>query len=81
MAAALATAKIDTCIYYPISNHLQEAFRAPNRKLRLPLPVTEELQNEVLSLPIHAALNEHDVLRVASAVRAFFESTPAIPLR
>ncbi len=57
MVAMLKSAGVPTAIYYPIPLHRQEAYR------HFPcaeggLPVSENLANEVLSLPIHAYLDE-----------------------
>ena len=76
LAAALDAASIATCIYYPVANHLQLPFTVAGGEPRLPLPVTEGLQAEVLSLPMHAALHANEAARVTSAVREFF-ATPA----
>jgi dTDP-4-amino-4,6-dideoxygalactose transaminase len=67
-AAALKAQGIPTAIYYPKSMHQQTAYRA------FPvadggLPVSERLSNEVISLPIHAYLDEPTQARIIQAVR------------
>jgi dTDP-4-amino-4,6-dideoxygalactose transaminase len=67
-AAALKTQGIPTAIYYPKSMHQQTAYRD------FPvadggLPVSERLSSEVISLPIHAYLDEPTQARIIEAVR------------
>jgi dTDP-4-amino-4,6-dideoxygalactose transaminase len=67
--AALATQGIATAAYYPKPLHRQPAYRhypvAGNG-----LPVTDRLADEVLSLPMHAYLDEATQDRVIAALRA-----------
>jgi dTDP-4-amino-4,6-dideoxygalactose transaminase len=67
-AAALKAQGVPTAIYYPKSMHQQTAYRD------FPvadggLPVSERLSNDVISLPIHAYLDEPTQARVIQAVR------------
>ncbi|MEU6404994.1 DegT/DnrJ/EryC1/StrS family aminotransferase [Streptomyces sp. NPDC046985] len=62
--AHLRAARIGVGVHYP-PNHLQPAF-APWRR---PLPVTERVGEEILSLPFHQHLTDADVRRVVSALR------------
>ena len=67
-AAALKTQGIPTAIYYPKSMHQQTAYRG------FPvadggLPVSERLSDDVISLPMHAYLDEATQDRVIAAVR------------
>ena len=67
-AAALKAQGIPTAIYYPKSMHQQTAYRA------YPvadggLPVSEKLSDDVISLPIHAYLDEPTQERIIEAVR------------
>jgi dTDP-4-amino-4,6-dideoxygalactose transaminase len=69
LAASLKVQGIPTAIYYPKSLHQQTAYR------RYPvadggLPVSERLCTEVLSLPIHAYLDEATQDRIINAVRS-----------
>ena len=68
-AAALKAKGIPTAIYYPKSMHQQTAYRdfpvADNG-----LPVSEALSRDVISLPMHAYLDEPTQARVIEAVRA-----------
>jgi dTDP-4-amino-4,6-dideoxygalactose transaminase len=67
-AAALKAQGVPTAIYYPKSMHQQTAYR------QFPvadggLPVSERLSAEVISLPMHAYLDEATQDRVITAVR------------
>jgi len=67
-AAALKTQGIPTAIYYPKSMHQQTAYRD------FPvadggLPVSEQLSSDVISLPMHAYLDEPTQDRIIAAVR------------
>ena len=68
-AAALKAQGVPTAIYYTRSMHQQTAYRA------FPvadggLPASERLSNDVISLPVHAYLDEAAQDRVIAAVRA-----------
>jgi dTDP-4-amino-4,6-dideoxygalactose transaminase len=68
LAAALKAQGIPTAIHYPKPVHKQEAYR----KFPLAdggLPVSERLAEEVISLPMHAYLDEQTQDRVIEAVR------------
>jgi dTDP-4-amino-4,6-dideoxygalactose transaminase len=72
-AAALKAEGIPTAIYYVKSMHQQTAYR------HYPvaeggLPVSEKLSQEVISLPMHAYLDEPMQDRVIKAVRAALPS-------
>lgn len=68
-AAALRTKGVPTAVYYPKSMHQQTAYRD------FPvadggLPVCERLSADVISLPMHAYLDEPTQARVIEAVRS-----------
>ena len=70
LGAALKEQGIPTGIYYPKPIHQQVAYR------EFPvvdggLPVSEQLADEVISLPMHAYLDEATQDRVVNAVRNF----------
>ncbi|MEM1120309.1 MAG: DegT/DnrJ/EryC1/StrS family aminotransferase [Bacteroidota bacterium] len=68
----LAKLDIPSMIYYPIPLYQQVAFR-PYYGGRNPLPITEALCQEVLSLPIHTEM-EADILGyIIDGVRQFFK--------
>ena len=62
---------IPTMIYYPLPLYRQEAFQqfVSNDFI---LPTTEELCNEVLSLPVHTEMNEDMLNFISSSVKSFF---------
>src|ERR1700734_4120677 len=67
-AAALKAQGIPTAIYYPKSMHQQTAYR--NFPVAAGgLPVCERLSEDVISLPMHAYLDEPTQERVIKAVR------------
>lgn len=59
---------IETHIHYPLAPHQQKAYSAMHE---LSLPVAEQLQHEVLSLPISPLLTETEVDTVIKACNAF----------
>ena len=68
LAAAVNSQGIPTAVYYPIPLHCQEPYR------RFPVaeggaPVSERLAEEVISLPMHAYLDESTQDRIIVAVR------------
>ena len=64
LADALATADVDSAVYYPTPIHEQPAYRHVDHSA----PVTERLADHVLSLPVHPGLSDADVDRIATAV-------------
>jgi len=68
-AAALKAQGIPTAIYYPKSMHQQTAYR-DFPVAEGGLPVCEKLSADVISLPMHAYLDEPAQERVIKAVRA-----------
>jgi len=67
LAAGLEARGVATMVHYPRPPHRQRAFA--DTALRVPLPATEVLAAEVLSLPLWPALTEGQLDRVAHAVR------------
>jgi dTDP-4-amino-4,6-dideoxygalactose transaminase len=67
-AAALKTQGIPTAIYYPKSMHQQTAYRH-YPTVEGGLPVSEKLSEDVISLPMHAYLDQAAQDRVIKAVR------------
>jgi UDP-2-acetamido-2-deoxy-ribo-hexuluronate aminotransferase len=70
LAAHLKDRGVPTAVYYPVPMHLQPAYA------RFPqgaggLPVTERLKDVVISLPMHADLDEATQDRVIEAVASF----------
>ena len=72
LQAALKALDIPTAIYYPIPMHRQTAFSNlsldDNR-----CPVSDQLADTVISLPIHPYLTEADQDKICQAVRDFLK--------
>ena len=66
--AALEMQSIPTAIHYPLPMHLQPAYRVWSEGPGS-LPVSERLSRQVLSLPLHADLDQATVTRIACGVR------------
>jgi len=65
-AAALSDEHgVGSGVYYPIPNHALPSFG-----LELDLPVTARACAEVLSLPVHPGLSQHDLERIVEAVNS-----------
>jgi len=67
-AATLKAQGIPTAIYYPKSMHQQTAYR-DFPVADAGLPVSEKLSNDVISLPMHAYLDQPTQERIIKAVR------------
>jgi UDP-2-acetamido-2-deoxy-ribo-hexuluronate aminotransferase len=72
-AAALKAQGVPTAIYYPKSMHQQTAYK-DYPVADGGLPVSERLSSDVISLPMHAYLDEASQDRVIQAVRGFFSA-------
>jgi dTDP-4-amino-4,6-dideoxygalactose transaminase len=72
-AAALKAQGIPTAIYYPKSMHQQTAYRG-YPVAEGGLPVSERLSDDVISLPMHAYLDEPTQQRIITAVRRAFDA-------
>lgn len=68
----LAEAGVGTLIHYPVPPHLQPAYAALGYK-RGNFPISEELADQVLSLPMGPHLTEADQDRVVAEVRRALE--------
>jgi len=60
---------IDSMVYYPLGLHQQEAYKHWDPKVSL--QVSERLSHEVLSLPIHEAMETEEVQGVVDSIKAF----------
>jgi UDP-2-acetamido-2-deoxy-ribo-hexuluronate aminotransferase len=60
---------IDSMVYYPMGLHQQEAYKHWTPKVSL--QVSERLSHEVLSLPVHEAMDEGEVKLVVDSIKAF----------
>lgn len=75
-ARQLGTAGVGTAVFYPVPIHQQKQFRDLGYADRL--PVSEQVAREVLALPVHPALEEEDLARIAAAVNALQVAEPAL---
>ena len=61
----LAENGVQTIIHYPIPPHKQECYKEWNN---LSFPITEQIHNEELSLPMSPVLTEEDIIGVVDLV-------------
>ena len=59
---------IETLIHYPVPPHKQKAYSEWNAQK---YPITEEIHNTVLSLPLYPTLTEAEIQKVIEACNAF----------
>lgn len=64
----LAEQGIQTLIHYPVAPHKQQAYKQWNH---ISLPVTEEIHQQVLSLPLDPTMSEETIAQVIAAVNGF----------
>jgi dTDP-4-amino-4,6-dideoxygalactose transaminase len=69
LASFLNERGIQTGVHYPVPSHRQPALE---RLTPAPLPRTEKLVDEILTLPISAGHEDAEIDRVIAAVRSFF---------
>ena len=62
---------IPSMIYYPLPLHLQEAYHYLGYQ-KGDFPVSEQLSEQVLSLPMHTELTKEQLMFITSAIREFF---------
>lgn len=63
--------EVGPMIYYPVSLHLQKTFAASSQG-EGSLPVCEEIQKKVLSLPMFPELTPEQITSIAHKIREFF---------
>lgn len=63
----LAEAGIQTLIHYPIPPHKQSAYKAWNSRAN---PLTEDIHQQILSLPISPVINNAQTLKVIEALNS-----------
>ncbi|MDR1884138.1 MAG: DegT/DnrJ/EryC1/StrS family aminotransferase [Prevotella sp.] len=66
--AYLENNSIRTQIHYPVAIHKQPAY---SELKHLSLPVSEQLQNEVLSLPFYTSLTDEELYRIMETVNNY----------
>ncbi|WNB17738.1 DegT/DnrJ/EryC1/StrS family aminotransferase [Marivirga arenosa] len=60
---------IPSMIYYPVPLHLQKAYSG--LAVKGDFPVSEQLCDEVLSLPMHTELDDHQLEYICSTIKSF----------
>ena len=71
LKAYLQEKGIPSMVYYPVCLHQQKAFaKYADGK---PIPVAEQLQKEVLSLPMHTELDEETLTYITAQIKTFFK--------
>lgn len=60
--------KIQTVIHYPIPPHKQDAYKELNN---LHLPITEQIHNEVLSLPISSIITDTEIEFIINTINNY----------
>lgn len=64
---------IPAMIYYPVALHMQKAYR-DDRYSEGSFPITEQLVQEVFSLPMHSELSEDQLQYISSKVKEFLNT-------
>lgn len=59
---------IETLIHYPIPPHKQECYKEWNH---LSFPITEEIHNTILSIPISPIMNNEEVVKVVRVINEY----------
>lgn len=65
LQAALSQAGIASAIYYPVPLHRQDVFQGKDCR---PLPTTENMAAQVLSLPIFPEIDEEEICRISDVI-------------
>jgi dTDP-4-amino-4,6-dideoxygalactose transaminase len=72
LSAHLTQHGIGNRIYYPVPLHLQECYQALGYK-KGDFPVSEQISQEVLSLPVYPELTPDHLQYVVETIKAFFD--------
>lgn len=64
----LADNGVQTLVHYPIPSHKQKAYKEWNN---LSYPITEQIHDEVLSLPISPVMTDGEVIKVVEVINEF----------
>ena len=74
LSAYLNKNGIETGIHYPIPIHKQVIYLSSSSKFKTKLTVTETWAKSVLSIPVHHALKDDDILFISSKLKEFYKS-------
>ena len=69
----LTEQEIPSMVYYPVPLHKQKAFEVAGIE-QISLPITEELSEQVISLPIHTEMDDEQLERISKGVLDFIKS-------
>lgn len=69
----LNSKEVETLIHYPKAIPFEPAYNYLNH-IELDFPVSAQLQNEVLSLPVHPELSGEQILYVCDMIKSFYGS-------
>jgi len=61
--------QIESAIYYPVPIHKQRAFQ--DLHIDTLLPITEQLTQEVLSIPVHPYLYDWEIEHIIKTIHSF----------
>lgn len=61
---------IPTMVYYPVPLHFQEAYKS-DRYAKGAFPVSEDLCDKVISIPMHTELKEEELSYICTALREY----------
>lgn len=64
---------VSTVIHYPIPIHLQKPYRERGYKPGM-FPITEQRSKKILSLPMFAEIQKHEISYVCNAIKAFYSA-------
>ena len=67
----LASKDIDTAVYYPLSLHLQEAYKALGYK-QGDFPESELAQEQVISFPMFPEISQNQIIEVVDRIKEFW---------
>jgi dTDP-4-amino-4,6-dideoxygalactose transaminase len=70
----LASKDIDTAVYYPLSLHLQEAYKTLGYK-QGDFPESELAQEQVLSFPLFPEISREQIIEVVNSVQQFVHAS------
>ncbi|TXK22420.1 DegT/DnrJ/EryC1/StrS family aminotransferase [Pontibacter qinzhouensis] len=70
LRAHLQQQGIPSMVYYPLPLHRQKAYEQYHKN-KNPLPVSEKLSNQVLSLPIHTEQDPEQLIFITAAIKEF----------
>lgn len=77
LQAFLKERQVDSMVYYPVPIHFHEPYKKFGQGAGS-LPVTEDVSNRILNLPIHPHLTDEQVRHAARCVREFADQKAGV---